>query len=151
MRKSQMVPVGLVSAAVLAVAGIAVGNAASASPQEPPATGSAPATTAAAATPIGQADAEQAALAAVPGSSVLETRLQRRDGRLVWNVHLSTVDGVVEVRVDAQTGTVALDDDRAAATVPDNDGTDDHGGNRGPGRDAGHGDGRGSDDPAGHH
>jgi len=158
MRKSLMVPVGLVSAAVLTVAGIAAANAATASPSEPPATGAAPATTAAGATTaIGQADAEQAALAAVPGGSVLETRLQSRGGRLVWNVHLSTPGGVVEVKVDAQTGAASLDDNGAAATVPDDDQADDqaddHGGDRGEGgsgRDTGHRDGRGADDPAGH-
>ena len=159
MRKSLMVPVGLVSAAVLTVAGIAAANAATASPSEPPATGAAPATTAAGATTaIGQADAEQAALAAVPGGSVLETRLQSRGGRLVWNVHLSTPGGVVEVKVDAQTGAASLDDNGAAATVPDDDQADDqaddHGGDRGEGgsgRDSGHRDGHGADDPAGHH
>jgi uncharacterized membrane protein YkoI len=159
MRKSLMVPVGLVSAAVLTVAGIAAANAATASPSEPPATGAAPATTAAGATTaIGQADAEQAALAAVPGGSVLETRLQSRGGRLVWNVHLSTPEGVVEVKVDAQTGAASLDEDGAAATVPDDDQADDHGGDRGDnrggggsGRDSGHRDGHGTDDPAGHH
>jgi len=163
MRKSLMVPVGLVSAAVLTVAGIAAANAATASPSEPPATGAAPATTAAGATTaIGQADAEQAALAAVPGGSVLETRLQSRGGRLVWNVHLSTPGGVVEVKVDAQTGAASLDDDDAPATVPatvpDDDQADDHGGDRGDnrggggsGRDSGHRDGHGTDDPAGNH
>lgn len=159
MRKSLMVPVGLVSAAVLTVAGIAAANAATASPSEPPATSATPATTVSGATTaIGQADAEQAALAAVPGASVLETRLQSRDGRLVWNVHLSTPGGVVEVKVDAQTGTAVLDDDAAAATVPDDDQADDHGGDRGgdrgeggSGRDSGHRDGHGTDDPAGHH
>ena len=158
MRKSLMVPVGLVSAAVLTVAGIAAANAATASPSEPPATGAAPAASAAGATTaIGQADAEQAALAAVPGGSVLETRLQSRGGRLVWNVHLSTPGGVVEVKVDAQTGAASLDDNGAAATVPDDDQADDqaddHGGDRGEGgsgRDTGHRDGRGADDPAGH-
>ena len=158
MRKSLMVPVGLVSAAVLTVAGIAAANAVTASPSEPPATGAAPATTAAGATTaIGQADAEQAALAAVPGGSVLETRLQSRDGRLAWNVHLSTPGGVVEVKVDAQTGAASLDDNGAAATVPDDDQADDQAGDRGgdrgeggSGRDTGHRDGHGADDPAGH-
>ena len=163
MRKSLMVPVGLVSAAVLTVAGIAAANAATASPSEPPSSGAAPSNSAVRATAagvtaaIGQADAEQAALAAVPGGSVLETRLQSRDGRLVWNVHLSTPGGVVEVKVDAQTGAASLDDNGAAATVPDDDQADDqaddHGGDRGEGgsgRDTGHRDGHGADDPAGH-
>jgi uncharacterized membrane protein YkoI len=164
MRKSLMVPIGLVSAAVLAVAGIAAANAANASPSEPPATAAVPATAATnggTATAIGQAVAEQAALAAVPDSSVLETRLRSDNARLVWNVHLSAPGGVVEVRVDAQTGAVALDDDDARAgagatvTVPDADQADDHSGDRGPGGsgpdDNGHRDGHGADDPAGHH
>ena len=152
MRKSLMVPVGLVSAAVLAVAGITAANAANAAP-ELRATAARATTAAGAATAIsiGQPDAEQTALAAAPGSRVLESELQSHNGRPVWNVHLSTAQGFVEVKVDAQTGMVVLDDNDAdaAATAQDDDQTDDHGG--ATTGDRGHRGGHGNDDPAGHH
>jgi hypothetical protein len=84
-------------------------------------------------TVISQADAEGIAQAAVPSSTVTESRVDTDNGRTVWNVHLSTPAGELEVKVDAQTGAVRIDDDQAqaGATTDDNDGDDD-----GPGHDA---------------
>ena len=108
-----MIRLGIASAAVVAVMGLAA-CAGTQSPISPTSTTSTavPATTgttAATPTAIGQADAERVALAAVPGSRVSETRLETDRGRTVWNVHLSTPNGNVEIRVDAQTGTVVVD------------------------------------------
>jgi len=107
MRKSIMVAAGLASAAVLAVAGVASANTGTGSPARPP-TDRTQATTA-----ISQADAERAAVSAVAGATVTETRLDVDNGGTVWNVHLSTPNGPVEVKVDAQTGEVRVDDNGA--------------------------------------
>jgi hypothetical protein len=105
-------------------------------------------------TVISQADAEGIAQAAVPSSTVTESRLDTDNGRTVWNVHLSTPAGELEVKVDAQTGAIRIDDDQAqagaTATTDDNDGDDD-----GPGHDAtddhgNHGAGHTTNDDRGH-
>lgn len=152
MRKLLIVPAGLAAAAIVAAAGIGVAGAATAPSAErqpsPHAT--------AASTGISRSDAERAALAAVPGSTVIETRL---DGT-VWNVHLSTSDGTVEVKVDARSGAVRLDDDARGRVGNDgirgqvdndpathdpatHDAREDHGRANEPGDDHGHGDGPG--------
>jgi uncharacterized membrane protein YkoI len=120
MRKPTMTQLGVASFAIIALMGFA----ACAEAQSPaststsdtsttvPATTSAPANataTATTGTAISQADAERIALAAVPGSRVTETRLQNDRDRAVWNVHLSTPTGNVEIKVDQQTGSVIKD------------------------------------------
>jgi len=130
MRKSVGLGIGRASAAVLAVAGIASANAASGSGVSTSAH-----QTTLVSTVISQADAEGIAQAAVPSSTVTESRLDTDNGRTVWNVYLSTPAGELEVKVDAQTGAIRIDDDQAqagaTATTDDNDGDDD-----GPGHDA---------------
>jgi hypothetical protein len=127
MRKSVGLGIGLASVAILAVAGIASANAATGSGTVPPSRQSATSTV------ISQADAERIAQAAVPDSTVRQSRLDTDNGRTVWNVHLSTPTGDLEVKVDAQTGAVRVDDDQAGAgataTSDDNDGDDDAGPN----------------------
>src|SRR5262245_57486509 len=121
MRKSIIVVAALASGAVLAIAGIASANAGTGSR----ASSSTPPIQTVTATAISQADAARAAVAAVPGSTVTETRLDVDNGRAVWNVHLSTPTGPVEVKVDAQTGAVRIDDDGAVGVGPDEDQADD--------------------------
>jgi hypothetical protein len=123
MRKSVGLGIGLASVAVLAAAGIASANAiagSGATPDRP---------TNMTSTLISQGDAERIAEAAVPDSSVTESRLDTDHGRTVWNVHLSTPTGEVEAKVDAQSGAVRIDDDQAEADADtlsdDNDGDDD--------------------------
>jgi len=148
MRKSVILGVGIVSAALAVAGGIAYAGAA-------PSNGSPSRPIASADVTISQADAEALALQAVPSGTVLETSPDLENGRPVWNVHLSTPDGTVEVKVDALTGAVRIDDDRNADRNDDgvddrgHDVGDDHGGDRhggddhsGPGRD-------GSDDHGG--
>jgi hypothetical protein len=140
-----MVGAGLASAALLAVAGIASANAAAGSPTVTVTRPSAGATA------ISQADAERTALAAVSGSTVTEARLDSDRGRIEWNVHLSTPSGVVEVKVDAQTGTVRIDDgDDAPSTGPTTGGGIDDDSDDGTGHDADDDHGRGSHDGPGH-
>jgi Peptidase propeptide and YPEB domain len=130
MRKSIIVVAGFASAAVLAIAGIASANAG---------TGSRAGSTSQPAqvtTAISQADAERAAVAAVPGSTVTETKLDVDNGRAVWNVHLSTPNGPIEVKVDAETGAVRIDDDGAVGVGPDEDQADDDGDDDGAAHDA---------------
>jgi hypothetical protein len=102
MRKSLLTAAGLASVAVLAVTGIASATGSS--------TGRSPARQSATEATISQADAGRAALTAVPGSTVTETRLDTDNGRTVWNVHLSTPSGALEVKVDAETGEARVDD-----------------------------------------
>ncbi len=127
MRTSLTIGLGLAAAAVLAVAGIAsangsAGSSAATSPRQSTAT-----------TAISRADAEQIAMATVAGSTVTETRLDIENDRTVWNVHLSTSTGTVEVKVDAQTGNVRIDDDAPGiapgAGILDDDDNPGHGAN----------------------
>lgn len=114
MRKSVMIGIGLASATVIGVAWIASANAATGSVTGTPRQQATTTTTT-----VSKADAERIALAAVQGSTVVETRLDSDNGRTLWNVHLSTPGGTVEVKVDTQTGTVRLDDrDGAPSTGP---------------------------------
>ena len=97
-------------------------------------------------------------MSAVAGGTVTETRLDVDNGRPVWNVHLSTPNGPVEVKVDAQTGEVRIDDD--ALGVDADPGLSDVDGDDGPGHDANddhgqdanddHGHGHGGEDGPGH-
>lgn len=63
---------------------------------------------------VGQADAEAAARAEVPGT-VRNAHLEDEDGRVVWDVEIDGDDGSRhEVQVDAETGDIAehdIDDD----------------------------------------
>jgi hypothetical protein len=145
MRKSVGLGIGVAAAALLAVAGIASANTSFGS-----ATGTPIRQTAAtAATVISQADAEQIAQAAVPNSTVTESRLDTDNGRTVWNVHLSTPTGTVEVMVDAQNGSVRIDDNQAGAGPTATSDDNDADGNDAdePGHDAGDDHG---DDASGH-
>ena len=150
MRKSVLIGAGLAAGAILAVAGIASANATT---TVPPATATPQVATTNA---INQADAEHAALAAAPGGSVTETRLDTDNGQTVWNVHLSTPNGIVEVKVDAQTGAVRIDDGNDASTAGPTTSTsadsDDNGGgsDEGSGLDAVDDHSHGSDDGPGH-
>jgi uncharacterized membrane protein YkoI len=54
---------------------------------------------------IDQAQAEAAALAALPGK-VLKAKLEKEDGYLVWQVDIQHAQGVSEVAVDAGNGKV---------------------------------------------
>ncbi len=115
MRKSVMIGVGVTSAAAVLAAGLAAcGTTRSPGPGSPSAIPSATTTAPATPTPtataaVSRADAERLAVAAVPGGRVTETRLDTDNGRTVWNVHLSTPTGEVEVKVDAKTGAVHVD------------------------------------------
>jgi uncharacterized membrane protein YkoI len=126
MSKPTMMRLGIAAAAVIAVTGLAAcAGAQSSTPTTSTTSTTIPATTGATgATPtvMGQADAERVALAAVPGSRVTETRLEAFRGRTVWNVHLSTPNGNVEIRVDAQTGTVVVDGGPGTTTGNSDDG-----------------------------
>lgn len=65
---------------------------------------------------IDRAQAEAAALAAVPGVAV-RAKLDDEDGYLVWQVDVSTTRGLMEVMVDAGNGKVL-----AAEAEEDDDG-----------------------------
>jgi hypothetical protein len=106
--------------AAVAVAGIASASTSGGGPSTTPA---APAQ---AGTTISQFEAEGIAVTLVPGSEVVESNLDTDRDRPVWNVHLSTRSGQVEVKVDAETGAARVDADA------DRDGNDD-----GTGHDAG--------------
>jgi hypothetical protein len=126
MRKPTMIQLGIVSAAIIAVTGLAAcaGGQSPVSPTSATST-AVPATTGTTATTptaISQADAERVALAAVPGSRVTETRLETDRGRTVWNVHLSTPNGNVEIKVDPQTGTVVVDGGLSTSVSRSDDG-----------------------------
>ena len=148
MRKAAMIGIGLGAVAVVATAGIATANAANGGPAS---TSTRPALTSA--TLISQEEAELIAAAEVDGT-VIETRLDVDHGRAVWNVHLSTPTGDVEVKVDAETGVARIDDEDNADDADDADEADvndDHSGRHhedgdhsGPGRDGDGGDGSGN-------
>ena len=129
MRKATMIQLGIASAAIIAVTGLS----ACAGAQSPISTSTSTSTTsttipatagttAATTTAISQADAERVALAAVPGSRVTETRLETDRGRAVWNVHLSTPTGSVEIKVDTQTGTIVADGQPSTTASRSDDG-----------------------------
>jgi uncharacterized membrane protein YkoI len=76
---------------------------------------------------ISAADAEQAALAAIPGTTVVETELDNENGVLVYSVELSNG---MDVKVDAGNGTV-LHTEQAG-----NDATEEAGAENMPGQEA---------------
>jgi len=57
---------------------------------------------------ITKADAEQTALAKVPGGAVKEGELEKEHGKLIWSFDIATPDSkdITEVQVDAITGAV---------------------------------------------
>jgi hypothetical protein len=142
-REPGLIAAGLAATGIPAVAGIASANSATGLR-----IGAVAATETSAPTTICQAGAERIALARVPGTTVIESRLDTDNRHTVWNVHLSTVDAHIEVRVDAEAGEIRADD-----AVDDGSGVDDHGQ---PGSDDGADDhtngqyGHGDDDPTGH-
>jgi uncharacterized membrane protein YkoI len=60
--------------------------------------------------PVTQQQAEQTALATVPGGTVASSEEQQRDGKTVWHVHIRDGRGWdYDVNVDAATGVVVPD------------------------------------------
>lgn len=131
MRRSLAMGLGVAAVAVVAVAGIA---SASTSGDRSSTTPDAPAVAAPGDTPISQSEAEGIAVTLVPGSEVVESNLDTDRDRPVWNVHLRTANGQVEVKVDAETGAARIDDDG-------DDDADDRGDDNRRGRDDGSGHG----------
>ncbi|AWK75385.1 peptidase [Rhodococcus oxybenzonivorans] len=77
----------------------------------------------AASTAVGKQQAEQIALATVPGGTVVSSEEVKRDGKTVWHVHIRDGRGWdYDVNVDAANGTVVSEDqdrdDDEAATTP---------------------------------
>ena len=80
----------------------------------------------AASTAVGKQQAEQIALATVPGGTVVSSEEVKRDGKTVWHVHIRDGRGWdYDVNVDAANGTVVSedqdrdnDDTRTTPTVP---------------------------------
>jgi len=67
---------------------------------------------------ITRAQAEQTALAKVPGGTIKEGELEKEKGKLIWSFDISTpgTQDITEVAVDAITGeVVALDKESPAA------------------------------------
>ena len=158
MRKPALITLGTVSAAVLAFGGIASASTAHQSSSD------ATRLSASAATSSSRISAEQAkaiALAHVHGGRVTEINMDLDNGRQVWNVHLATAAGIVEVKVDVLTGAARLDDDNArnedGAPARDHTQVDDrsrggHGADDTQSDDCDHSSGgHGTDDGSGHH
>jgi len=57
---------------------------------------------------VSKADAEQIALAKVPGGRIKEAELEKEKGKLIWSFDISTPDtrDITEVQVDAITGAI---------------------------------------------
>ena len=57
---------------------------------------------------ISQEQAQNIALAQVPGGKVKEAELEREHGKLVWSFDIATADSrhVMDVEIDAETGAV---------------------------------------------
>ena len=57
---------------------------------------------------ISKADAEQVALAKVPGGTLKEGELEKENGKLLWSFDVATpgTKDITEVQVDAMTGAV---------------------------------------------
>ncbi|MDV8026013.1 PepSY domain-containing protein [Rhodococcus sp. IEGM 27] len=65
----------------------------------------------AASTAVGKQQAEQIALATVPGGTVVSSEEVKRDGKTVWHVHIRDGRGWdYDVNVDAANGTVVSED-----------------------------------------
>jgi Peptidase propeptide and YPEB domain len=125
MGKSLTTTAGVASAAIIAVAAMsACGTTPSPSSGSTSAVPPVTISTAVATTPttISQADAERLAVAAVLGGRVTEIRPDTDHGRAVWNVHLSTPNGNVEVKIDMQTGAVTVNGQPITTTSSPDDG-----------------------------
>ncbi|WAM17446.1 PepSY domain-containing protein [Rhodococcus sp. JS3073] len=83
------------------------------------ATTAAPTTTGtAAASAVGKQQAEQIAVATVPGGTVVNSEEQQRDGKTVWHVHIRDAKGWdYDVNVDAATGAVVPDSQNRETTA----------------------------------
>lgn len=135
MRTSVVIAIG---AAAIAVA-VASGVAAAAAPRIE---GGGPVPSTSAGPSVSVADAKQIALAAVPGSTVIQVESDDEHDRPVWKVVLATPNGRVAVSIDAATGEVLANqpadsgDDADSPTArtsdddPSHDVGDDHGGDR---------------------
>ncbi|HYU85937.1 MAG TPA: PepSY domain-containing protein [Kribbellaceae bacterium] len=153
--------VGVLVAGTLAVGGVAAAASGPGHVASPPAA-HVPARVVADTT-VTEAQAREIALKAVPDGKVIEIELDDLADRAGWKVTLWTVDGRVEVFVDATTGAVTLDrvdgDDEAAEADDDADDDgdedgDEDGDDHGVGHDADRGDDHGADrgdDGPGHH
>ncbi|MFC4603625.1 PepSY domain-containing protein [Rhodococcus kronopolitis] len=74
----------------------------------PPGTGTGTATAPA----VAKEQAEQTAVATVPGGTLVSSQLEQDDGRTVWHVHVRNAQGLdYDVDVDAASGAVVPDDD----------------------------------------
>ncbi|MFC9361322.1 PepSY domain-containing protein [Rhodococcus sp. NPDC057014] len=81
-------------------------------------TSSPTATSAAGAAAVTKEQAEQTALATVPGGTVVNSEQQQRDGKPVWHVHIRDAKGWdYDVNVDAATGTVVSDSQDGQTTT----------------------------------
>jgi uncharacterized membrane protein YkoI len=65
---------------------------------------------------ISKADAQATALAQVPNGTVKEGELEKEHGKLIWSFDISTpgTTDIMEVNVDAMTGTVVSTDKEKA-------------------------------------
>lgn len=112
---ARLLPIAAASALMLAGCGSddddtppAPTSTAVASMSMPPGTG----TGTAAMPAVGKEQAEQAAVATVPGGTLVSSQLEQDDGRTVWHVHVRNTDGWdYDVDVDAASGAVVPDDD----------------------------------------
>jgi hypothetical protein len=168
MRKSVVIAIGAAAIVVAVVSGVA----ATAAPRITE--GGGPVPSSSARPSVSVADAKQIALAAVPGSTVIQVESDDVHDRPVWKVVLATPNGRVAVSIDAATGQVLgnlpaepsddaaspsatasddgpahdVGDDRVQTPGIQTPGVDDHGGDRG-GDPSGRG--RGTDDGPLHH
>jgi hypothetical protein len=139
MRKWVLLVVGLAAAAVLAVSAIASANAATGSRSGTSRGVSARDDVATTTTTVSLAEAERIASETVLGGTVTEAKLATDNGRTVWNVHVATPEGVVEVKVDGETGDARIDDDNAVEAGDDRGRGDDDGSGHDANDDRGHG------------
>ncbi|EID73325.1 hypothetical protein W59_34538 [Rhodococcus opacus RKJ300 = JCM 13270] len=67
---------------------------------------------------VTQQQAEQIAVATVPGGTVANSEEQQRDGKTVWHVHIRDARGYdYDVNVDAATGAVVPDSQNRETTA----------------------------------
>ncbi|MDT5023971.1 MAG: Peptidase propeptide and domain [Micromonosporaceae bacterium] len=136
MRKSVVIAIGAAAIVVAVVSGVA----ATAAPRITE--GGSPVPSTSAGPRVSVADAKQIALAAVPGSTVVQVESDDVQDRPVWKVVLATPNGRVAVSIDVATGQVLgnqpaeSSDDAASPSAtalddgPAHDAGDDHGGDR---------------------
>ena len=112
-RYASLVPIA--AASVLLLAGCSSND-----DETPPASTSTPVTSmsmpagtgTATAPAVAKEQAEQTAVATVPGGTLVSSQLEQEDGRTVWHVHVRNAQGLdYDVDVDAASGVVVPDDD----------------------------------------